>query len=250
MKHPEHIYICDNSAEGLLSAIYQSYYSGDNVYDILFDENYQVNFTYKYRKIVTNYDEAQKVAYAIKKKISVLAFENIINTWLSETPLCGHNILEYVRLGFKIGYNVDNMLTQKNVAFIHSMNQKVAFETHRFLGLIRFSKLDDGTYLSIIDTDHNILPLIGDHFADRLSTEKLIIYDERRKNAVLSDTGDWIIANNIEMKDIKISSDEMYFRKMWQRYFETIAIKERTNKKLQRSFIPARYWKNITELKT
>ena len=249
MDNMQHIYICDNSVEGLLSSIYESYYSTDDVYDIIFNNKLQGCFTYEYKTIETNFDNAQKVAYAIKTKISKIAFENIVNAWLSEAPLCGHHILEYVQLGFEKGGNVNSMLTHENVAFILKMNRKVEFETHRLLGICRFSKMQDGTYMSTISPDHNILPLMADHFSSRLSTERIVIYDEKRKTAVLSNKGDWFIANNIQIKNQNLSDDEFAFREMWQRYFETIAIKERTNKKLQRSFIPTRYWKNITELK-
>lgn len=249
MMEQHYIYICENSIEGLMTAIYESYYSDDEVYDIVIKGKYQSDFTYQYREILTDYDKAQKVAYAIKTKISRLAFKYIVNAWLSETLLCGHHILEYIKLGFRIGGEINNMLTQDHVAFIHRMDRKVAFENHRFLGILRFSKMQDGTYLSKIAPDHNIISLMAEHFASRMATEKLIIYDEKRKSAILSDRGDWIIVHDVDLNTMEYSEDEYIFREMWQRYFETIAIKERTNKKLQRSFIPVRYWKNVVELK-
>lgn len=245
----KYIYICENCIEGLMTSIYESYYRDEDVYDIVVTGKYQSDFTYQYKNISTDYEKAQKVAYAIKTKISRLAFKYIVNTWLSETPLCGHHILEYVKLGFKAGGQINNMLTHENVAFVHLMDRKVAFENHRFLGILRFSQMQDGAFLSKISPDHNIISLMAEHFASRMATEKFIIFDENRKSAILSDKGNWIIVNDVNIKDIEYSEDEFVFRKMWQRYFETIAIKERTNKKLQRSFVPVRYWKNIVELK-
>lgn len=245
----QYIYICENTIEGLMTAIYESYYSDENAHNIVTKGTYQSNFTYKYKEVATDYEKAQKVAYAIKTKISRLSFKYIVNAWLSEEPLRGHHILEYVKLGFEIGGKINNMLTQDNVAFIHHMDRKVTFENHHFLGILRFSKTKDGTYLSKIAPDNNIISLMAEHFASRMATEKLIIYDEKRKSAILSDRGDWIIVGDVNLNDMDYSDDEFIFRKMWQRYFETIAIKERTNKKLQRSFIPVRYWKNVVELK-
>jgi len=243
------IYICDGSIEGLLSCIYEAYYSKENVYDIIHDADFQKNFIYTYRNIPVSYENAQKVAYSIRTKISRHAFDNMVNAWLSELPLCGHYILEYVRLGYANGSAIHQMLTHEVVSFIEGANLKILKEVHRFLGICRFSKMQDSTYLCTISPDHNILSLLANHFASRMPNEKLIIYDEKRKNAVLSDNGEWIIANNVTMKNTAFSEDEFVFRSMWQRYFEAIAIKERTNKKLQRSFIPTRYWKNVTELK-
>jgi len=245
----QYIYICENCIEGLMTGIYESYYSDDYVYNIVIKGNFQSDFTYQYKELSTDYDKAQKVAYAIRTKISRVAFNFIVNAWLSESPICGHHILEYVKLGFEIGGKINNMLTHENVAFIHLMERKVTFENHRFLGILRFSKMRDGTYLSKITPDNNIISLMAEHFASRMATEKLIIYDEKRKSAILSDKGDWIIVNDVKLNDMEYSDDEFVFREMWQRYFETIAIKERTNKKLQKSFIPVRYWKNIVELK-
>jgi len=249
MENNKTIYVCDGSIEGLLSSVYKSYYSDDSVQDIIVDGIYQSNFTYNYQSIDTDYENAQKVAYAIKKKISKLTFDNLVQTWLSEMPMCGHHILEYIKLGFKYGNDVNSLLTQANVEYVLNTTRKVGFEVHRFLGILRFSKMQDNTYRSIISPDHNILPLMADHFANRLSTEKFVIYDEKRKDAILCDTGEWFIVKNAEIKETSFCDDEYAFREMWQRYFETIAIKERTNKKLQRSFIPIRYWDNITELK-
>ena len=245
----EMVYLCDKSVEGLLSAIYRCYYSHDNVVDIITGSYLQSDFMCNYQYIQTDYDNAQKVSYAIKKKISNLTFNNAVNTWLSELPRRGHHILKYIQLGFKMGNNVNAMLTNENVDFVLKTNRKVEFEVHRFLGILRFSQLKDGTFFSEIAPDHNILPLMGEHFAARLSDERLIIYDQKRKNAILSDKGEWIIANDVHMKNVEYSSSEYSFRNMWQRYFECIAITERRNKKLQRSFIPIRYWENVTELK-
>jgi len=249
MENTEFIYICDGTIEGLLSAIYKSYYSRDNVFDIISSDDFQSSFAYEYRNVATDFKQAQKVAYAIKSKISRLAFESVINVWLTESRLRGHHILEYTKLGFKKGKDVDCMLTQENVAFVQMMSRKVEFEVHRFLGILRFSKLHDGSFFSSISTDYNILSLIAEHFSQRLSEDRLIIYDEKRENAILADRGEWILVNGIKMGEVTLSQDELAFRDMWQRYFEAIAIKERTNKKLQRSFIPVRYWSNVTELK-
>ena len=124
MENRQSIYICDGTVEGLLTSLYDSYYGADHVYDITFEGNYQPNFTYEYKHISTNYDSAQKVAFAIKSKISQFTFKNMVNAWLSGAHLCGHHILEYIKLGFTIGWEVNNMLTHDNVAFIHLMNRK------------------------------------------------------------------------------------------------------------------------------
>ena len=45
----------------------------------------------------------------------------------------------------------------------------------------------------------------------------------------------------------EISADERHYRRLWKSYFENIAIKERTNPRCQKNFMPVRYWKHLTE---
>ena len=45
------------------------------------------------------------------------------------------------------------------------------------------------------------------------------------------------------------SENEEDFARMWSGYFKIIAIETRKNPKLQRQFMPQRYWKYITEKK-
>ena len=44
-------------------------------------------------------------------------------------------------------------------------------------------------------------------------------------------------------------SDERQYQKLWKQYFETIAIRERTNPRCQKTLMPVRYWKHLTEMK-
>ena len=47
-----------------------------------------------------------------------------------------------------------------------------------------------------------------------------------------------------------LSSEELLFQALWKNYFQTIAIKERENLKLQMKFVPKKYWKYITEMES
>ena len=49
--------------------------------------------------------------------------------------------------------------------------------------------------------------------------------------------------------DIKYSEDEEYYQKLWQGFFDNIAIKNRNNPGLQRQLMPKRYWKYLIEKK-
>lgn len=43
------------------------------------------------------------------------------------------------------------------------------------------------------------------------------------------------------------SRDELDWQKLWNVYFKSIEIRERSNPRLQRQHLPVRYWKYLTE---
>ena len=91
----------------------------------------------------------------------------------------------------------------------------------------------------------DILPLIAGHFFERYGDER-IIYDEHRAKAVLiSKNGYEIVSASVEQ--FETSEDEKRFEKLWRLFFDTVAIKERENKRLQQSFVPQRYRENMPE---
>lgn len=78
--------------------------------------------------------------------------------------------------------------------------------------------------------------------------EKFVIFDKNRNKAALSIEGD---VKEVDVIDLNIeeSDEEVFFRKLWVKFYDTIAIKERENKKLMVSNMPKKYWKYLPEKK-
>jgi len=51
-----------------------------------------------------------------------------------------------------------------------------------------------------------------------------------------------------KLTDEMMAADEKRFQEMWKSYHKAITIKERINPKLQKQFMPRRYWKYLTEM--
>lgn len=45
-----------------------------------------------------------------------------------------------------------------------------------------------------------------------------------------------------------VTESEKEFQGLWKIFFQTIAIKERTNKRLQMQYMPKKYWKDLVEM--
>ncbi|KUG04429.1 domain often clustered or fused with uracil-dna glycosylase [hydrocarbon metagenome] len=210
--------------------------------------------------VITDPLLAKRVYRAIEEKISPDALENIYHVYLSSSSEKENLILNYLRLGFKMGSKVDLYLTHPDVYPVHKLDRKVTLEVHRLLGLLRFK--DTGRFLySVMSPDHHILTLIADHFADRLAGERWIIHDQKRKLAIVYDGQDhnkdksalqhkWYLTDFAGHMDDSITSEEQHWQQLWQLYFQHISIESRYNPRLQSQFVPRRYRRHLVEFQS
>jgi len=241
-------YIFDGSFEGLLTAIYDGYYEKNPPRQIIPKWAYQFELTKTFHEVVTNSDKFSKVSKAILDKIGREAFVKIYYAFLSEDTYAGITIFNYVKLGFKLGTRIQLYLTEPTVAKIEELNRKVGNERHRFLGLLRFHKLNSGVYYAPYSPQYNISQIIVPHFAKRLATMNFIIHDTKRKIATIydSDTKEWYLSA-FDANQYSLIAEDKYQHELWKAFFKNIAIKERKNPNLQRQFMPKMYWGYLVE---
>jgi probable DNA metabolism protein len=98
--------------------------------------------------------------------------------------------------------------------------------------------------------------LATDHFKKRFSDQKWLIYDTKRNYGYYYDlqkitevtfTDSTINFETGRLQKEALAEDEIAFQKLWKIYFAEMTIKERINPKLQRQFMPKRYWKYLVE---
>ena len=240
-------YIYDGSFEGLLTAIYEAYYRGQHPDEILSIEDIQENLFIEYVRITTDSEKADRVFNSIESKISIRALRHVFNVFFSELENRGTLIYQYLRLGWKIGRAVDEYLNDNRVFDVHSISRKVSNEAHRMLGLVRFQLLAENIYYSAIEPDYNIISLIAPHFAARMADQDWAIHDIRRNLAALCRNGQYIIIPLSNPDFIILHPDEKQYQELWKQYFSKIAIESRINPRLQRQYMPKRYWKHLIE---
>ena len=137
---------------------------------------------------------------------------------------------------------------------------------------IRFQKAKDGTYLGVVSPDHNVLPIITDHFQDRFNDQPWLIYDAKRHYgyyyerlrvgeqssgighaAPIRVTFEDESAVPFDLRNGKLNADllsdnDQLFQDLWRTYFKAICIRERMNPRKQLKDMPRRYWKYMTEM--
>lgn len=239
-------YFYDGTFEGLLTAVYESYYRHEAPSHINSTTSIQQSMLDINVHITTDAKKASKVYNSIREKISYQALKNIYHAYLSELCDIEVNILQYIRLGFKEGKNVDLHLSDDRVMAVHSATRKVMHEQHLMVGMLRFKQLENNVYYAQYTPDHNITTLISGHFVRRFSDQNWIIHDLKRKYAAVFDRNSCIFIDlDDEFQTYSDKSDN--YEDLWKNYFTNICIKERVNPKLQKRNMPARYWRFLTE---
>lgn len=253
-------YLYDGSFEGFLCCVYAHYYK-EKAQGIYPEQNYQRSMLRAFFVVEAEVEKAERVYNAIQERISANALRRVYRAFLSSDETKEMKLLQYMRLGFQKGAIVDSLHATSAVYDVQQMEKKVANEQHRLLGLIRFSALQEKRtrqtdcsdsreiLYAAIDPDHNVLELIADHFAERLKEETFILHDLKREKAVFCQKGRWYLGELPRDPHFIIAEDELAYRCLWKKYFETIAIEERKNAACQKRCMPVRYWKNLTEFR-
>lgn len=240
-------YLYDGSFEGFLTCIYYHYYE-EKAAGIFSSDNYQPSILNSFIEVQSEAEKATRVYDAIGEKISPYDLQRIYRVFLSTVDNREMLLLNYIRLGFKIGSKISLLHGNPYVSPVEKAEKKVTFEVHRLFGLLRFSVLEGEVLYAVLEPDHDVLEFLADHFTDRYKNEPFIIHDKKRNKALVSQGGEWFITDFTESNLPRLSKNEKEYRALWKKYFETIAIKERTNPKCQKNFMPVRYWKHLTEI--
>lgn len=240
------IFICEDTIDGLFTAVYKAWEKGTAITGIEVKGFQAMQLFCEYEVVETDAVLAAKVADSIRKKISNEVYNYVFQAALSDCAEKGQYIYEFLQKAFRLGPDIVNMLSDDTVMRVFEMTRKVNNESHRYLGFVRFEELANGVLASRIDPKANVIPLIADHFGDRLHNENWIILDTNRRFAAIHRSGHgYILSDGITDDDLALfsskSENEEKFRALWQCFFDTIAIEERKNRNLQRQMMPLRY---------
>ena len=249
------IYTCEDKVEGIFTAVYDAWssrYGHDNIrIEVETAEGRNMELFSEYTPVKTDMEKAEKVAQSIIKKISAEAYKMVCNAAWSDAAGKADAVYRFLILGFSMGSQVVNCLSNEAVMSIFTMNRSVGYEAHHILGFLRFKLSKDNILIARLNPKNNILFLIAPHFSDRFGSENFIIYDEKRKAAVLHRSGyPWVYSDEENLNIEKFgeeSEEEEMFQLLWKTFFDSIAIRERTNPNLQRNNLPLRFRSNMTE---
>ena len=252
-KCPSLILQCEDSLEGILTAIYDAFVEKnkrgeyrDGDISIVIGEDYTMSLFADEMQVVTDLDKAQKTLMSIQRKISFLAYKKVLSALCHFDADRGNVVLGFLVKGFPMGARVLEDMADPYVMRVIELARKVDNESHLFCGFVRFFDLGKFLYAEI-EPKCNVLPQITEHFADRYTNEHYVICDKNKRIALIHLAyGDSFFVSG-DAWNIDMSQQEDYFERLWSQYFKTIAIEERYNPRCQNNLIPKWYRKHMVE---
>ena len=123
---------------------------------------------------------------------------------------------------------------------------KIQHEIHRMMGLLRFTPNENGEFIARCGPDYYILPELGVYFTARFGETPWSIIDEKRGLCLRRIPGGEAKIQKYKEAPAHNHGDE--WEELWKHYHKTINNETRDNPKLQRQFMPKRYWKYLPEI--
>lgn len=253
------VYIFDGTMDGLLTAVFDAFAMHEQPETLLTEGEALPLFCERTQTVHTDEEKARRVWTGLEKILSREAMKLISVSWLSELKELNGHLFRYICKVFTAGKGIERHFADPDVLAVTNIARKVLHEQLRMKQFIRFQKAKDGTYLGVVSPDHNVLPLIIDHFQDRFNDQPWLIYDAKRHYGFNYD-GKTVIRITFEdeaavpfnlangkLDESVLSSDDQLLQDLWRTYFKAICIRERMNPRKQLNDMPRRYWKYMTE---
>jgi probable DNA metabolism protein len=242
------IYQYDGSFEGLLSCVFESYERREIPAGIAptFAEQTAL---YPARTIETDLQKAKRVLCSIPEKIGDEALYLVNRTFLTCMPQKELDTLRFLRTGYRVGSMVTQMLADSAVDRIIKGVRYLENESNQYRQFTRFAEFS-GILAGVIEPHNYVLPLIAQHFCERLPCERFLIYDKTHGMALIHNQKGRSIVPIDGLRLPEPDEPEEKIHDLWRLFYNTIEVPGRHNERCRMSHMPKRYWTYMTEFGT
>ena len=237
-------YLYDGTYAGFLTCVFDSFRHREEPADFTPFDQAAASF-YPQRAVETHREKARRVYRSLDqfgregKRWAVRGFL----TCLEERELW---LWRFYQLGFEEKSAVSRDLTHPVVDTVRKAVRHLEEEAHLLTGFVGFSELEGGV-AGEISPKNRVLPLLRVHFTQRLNTEAFVIFDRTHREGLVHQGGRWAILPMEDFDSGPAEDRELYYRRLWRRFFQTIGIEGRTNPRCQNTHLPKRYRAMMTE---
>lgn len=248
------IYICSDTITGLCSALHDAWLENrDEDAGIGVKGNVQQQLFCQYKTVDETEEKAERLRRMIRKYLGCNAYRDIFYALLSDNPKKGTAVFKILQEARNIpnSHKIMDCMGNPVVSEVLGLSRSVANEAHLYEEFIRFRELENGLLFSEINPKAQVLVCIADHFTDRFPLENWIIYDKTHRIFLAHRKKEkWTLVTGADLNmsaRTYISDSEKEYAELWREFFQSISIKERENPICQRTHLPLRYRKNMTE---
>ena len=241
---------CEDSIEGIFSAVYAAWelkhgHENTSIQVLQGEEGYSMELFAEHIPLVPDERKAEKVLRTMRRQCCPLVYERLFHAAYSDAEDKADVIYRYIQLALKMGNGVLNHLTDAAVVRMMELSRAVGNEKHHYLGFLRFIEIPGGILLAKYEPKGRLTEMLMPHFADRFPEEKFIIWDVKRNVAGVHTPGREFVMVSLTERErellMQYTEDNMDAENMWKTFVESISIKERENRKLQRNNIPLHF---------
>lgn len=247
------VFSCVHEWEAMLSCIYVAWSSkrGHQNIKLVFEPIEQYNLFDEYIHVDPDSAMADSVADAVNTKISPYVYNELAYVSMAYEEDVLDNIYRIMLLGFAYGPNVLSMVQYRDVMRNAEIRTRLGKETCRFTEAVRFHEIRKSLYIAHIEPKSDIVVSLGPAFQDRMPSEHWMIIDDIHKTAVVHPKNEQFYLRKLTDEELETlletekENDE--YTDLWKVFFDTIAIEERKNPKLQRNLFPIWTRKHVVE---
>lgn len=258
-----HIFLCEDSIDGIFTGIYDAWASryGHKNIKLCINDTITYELFSEYITVTPDSEKSEKVGRTIIARLGMEVYQDILQAVLAhddkkknEQPDKADCIYRTLLYGFSLadGHRILQALGNPYIARVFELSRSTGNEAHHLLGFLRFQELENGVLFSAIHPKNQVISVLAEHFADRLPQEHFMIYDATHQIAAIHKAGSGYFltdASNLNPDVItRLSPAEKEYQKLWCGFFDSISIEARKNPKLQSQNIPKRFWKDTVEL--
>lgn len=240
----EIIYQYDGSFDGLLCCVFESYTQKERPTAILRDGDDEPSL-FEIRTVTTERAHAQRIYRSLYRRSPEVGpfLRRVFLTCMADKEMA---IYRFIAKFYREGAPLLTRLSDETYLPLLKAVRHLSGEVELLRGFVRFSEFD-GVLGAEIEPKNRVLPLLRHHFCERYHNEALFIYDRTHREALLYSGGVSRIVPLEHFEMAQPDEQEASYRRLWRRFYDTIAIEERKNEKLRMTHMPKRYWSTMTE---
>ncbi len=249
------VYQCEDSLEGVCSAIYRAYEEHTDHRDTWIRVDQELMLFGEYIPVDTDPERAEKVLRTLRRRFGQENYGDLCMALTTPDPEKAQAVYQTVVYGLRarppLGHLLDHQ-TDSYVLKTFQLAQKAGRELSQLREFLRFRELERGILYAENQMKNQVLPYLMVHFADRFPQEDFAIRDiGRGVLGVHPAGGQWYLTDSREllaaMGQAAYSPQEMAYEELFCWFCHKIAIKERRNIGLQNQMIPKRFQKYTIE---